>query len=223
MPEIATLKAEQRDDTGKGAARQLRMKGRIPAVIYGRGREPQALSIAALELDKLLASMGSDARSTLISLSLDGKKRKTLIRDIQRHPVRPEVLHVDFYEIHARERITLEVPIHLVGSPDGVRNGGGVLDQVSREVQIQTLPEHIPEHVSVDVTELGLGKSLHMRDISIERAEILTAPDTTVCTVVPPRVEVEEAAPEVEVEEEIIEPEIIGKPKEPEESSAEEG
>ncbi len=221
MAQTVTIAAERRTGTGKGAARQLRATGRVPAVIYGHGREPESLSIVGAEIEKAL--IGIAAESTVIDLTIDGAPVKTLIREIQRHPYRPDIIHVDFYEIHADERLTLEVPIRLVGVPDGVRNGGGVLDQVLREIEIEVLPADIPEHVDVDVTDLAIGHSVHVSDLQVPNAIVLTDADTTICTVVPPRIEEEvvPAAEAVEVEGE-AEPELIRKPKAEEEPEAEE-
>src|SRR3989442_1668749 len=139
MAQIVSLTASARQSTGKGAARQARFRGQIPAVIYGRGRDTQSLAVEAKALEKALT--GVEPASTIIELAVDGKTVRTLIREIQRHPVRPDIIHVDFYEIHAAEKVKLKVPVHLVGAPDGVRNAGGVLDQVTREVEIEVLPE----------------------------------------------------------------------------------
>jgi large subunit ribosomal protein L25 len=218
-----TLSAERRSANGKGAARQLRMKGRVPAIIYGHGREAEALSLGLTELEKAL--MGVAAQSTIFDLTVDGAPVKTLIREIQRHPFRPGILHVDFYEIHADEKIKLEVPIHLTGAPDGVRNGGGTLDQVLRTVTIEVLPAHIPERVEHDVTELQLNRSVHVRDLVIPNVTVLTNGDLTVCTITPPRAEeVVAVAPEAAAEAAaaVPEPELIRKPKPEDEAEAEE-
>src|SRR6266571_2204529 len=153
MAQIVSLAASPRQATGKGGARQARFRGRVPAVIYGHGRDTQSLEV--------------EAESTIIELAVEGKTVKTLIREIQRHPLRPDIIHVDFYEIHAAEKVTLKIPVHLVGNPDGVRNAGGVLDQVTREVEIEVLPENIPDRVELDVTALKIGDSLHVRDLNI--------------------------------------------------------
>jgi large subunit ribosomal protein L25 len=208
------LSVERRAGTGKGPARQLRLSGRIPAVIYGHGREPAALSVSEQELEHALT--GIAAASTIFDLSIDGTPVKALIREIQRHPVRPRIVHVDFYEVHAGEKVTLEVPVHLVGSPDGVRNGGGVLDQLLRELKIRVLPTEIPAHIEVDVTELRVGASLHVSDLPAGHYDILTEPSATVCTVVAPRIEEEPVAPAAAAPEEAAEPELIRKPKEEE-------
>jgi large subunit ribosomal protein L25 len=217
MADISVVKAEKRDETGKGVARALRREGLIPAVLYGHGRESQALKIAESDLEKVLAVSGS---STVVELKLGSKKLKTLIREVQRHPTRLDVLHVDFLEIHAGEKLTVEVPIRLVGSPEGVRNQGGVLDQVLREVEIRVLPRHLPEVIELDVTQLTVGHSLHVSDINVPDSEILDDPDSTVCTVVAPRVELEPVVVIEEEEEEALEPELIRKQRPEEEQEA---
>ena len=216
MAQTVAIGAERRSDRGKGAARRLRAAGRIPAVIYGHGRASEALSLVEADFEK--AMQGVQVGTTVFDVAIEGASVPALIREVQRHPSKAHILHVDFYEIHAGEKLTLEVPIHLVGSPDGVRNAGGVLDQVLREVTIRVLPRDIPERLELDVTALRVGQSLHVRDLQITDAEVLTEAKKTVCTVIAPRVEEEVVAPE-EVEEEVTEPELIRKERE----EAEEG
>jgi large subunit ribosomal protein L25 len=213
MAHFVSLTATPREATGKGAARQRRAQQRVPGVIYGRGRATQTLELEAKALE--IALTGIEPESTVIELDFDGRKSRTLIREIQRHPIRPDIIHVDFYEIHADEKVTLRVPIRLVGSPEGVRNAGGVLDQVAREVEIEVLPDHIPERVELDVTNLNIGHSLHVRDLVIPNATILTQPDLTIATVVPPRTE-EAPLPAAEGVTEVAEPELIRKVREEE-------
>ena len=180
MAQIVSLAASPRQATGKCGARQARFRGRVPAVIYGHGRDTQSLEVEAKALEKAL--QGVEPESTIIELAVEGKTVKTLIREIQRHPLRPDIIHVDFYEIHAAEKVTLKIPVHLVGNPDGVRNAGGVLDQVTREVEIEVLPENIPDRVELDVTALKIGDSLHVRDLSIANARMRTAASTASST-----------------------------------------
>src|SRR5204862_5740666 len=220
MAQMVTLTATTREKTGKGAARQARFGKQIPAVIYGHGRATQPLMVDALALEKGITDI--EPESTLIELTVDGKKARTLIREIQRHPLRPDIIHVDFYEIQAHEKVTLKVPVHLVGTPDGVRNAGGVLDQVTREVEIEVLPEDIPDRVELDVTALKIGDSLHVRDLVIPKATILAIADLTIATVVPPRAE-EVTAPTPETTTEVAEPELIRKVREGEEEEGEAG
>ncbi|MBC7791779.1 MAG: 50S ribosomal protein L25 [Anaerolineae bacterium] len=208
---IANLTATPRSETGKGAARKLRAERRIPAVIYGHHRQPQALSLDGRELDKLLDRIA--AETTVVELALpSGSATRTLIREIQRHPFRREVLHVDFQELVAGERITVDIPIVLIGNPNGVRNEGGVLDQVMRQVSVDVDPASIPNHFDLDVTNLELNESLHVSDLKLpEGVRILDDVSATVCVVSPPRVA--EEAPVVEAVEGIAEPELIRKTK----------
>jgi large subunit ribosomal protein L25 len=208
------LGAQRRSDAGKGAARQLRMTGRIPAVIYGHGRQPESLSLGEAELERVLT--GLEIGSAIFDLDVDGSSVKALVREIQRHPFRAKILHVDFLEIRAGEKITLQLAVHLTGAPDGVRNGGGVLDQALREVTIRLLPTDIPDRLDVDVTELRVGQSLHVSDLQIPNAEILTDPSTTICSVVAPKLEAEPVEGVVEAVE-TAEPELIRKPKDEDE------
>jgi len=218
MAQTVSLSATTRQANGKGGARQTRFRGKVPAVIYGHGRDSQSLELEAKALEKALH--GIEPASTIIELSVDGKTAKTLIREIQRHPIRPDIIHVDFFEIHASEKVKLKVPVHLIGNPDGVRNAGGVLDQVTREVEIEVLPANIPDRVELDVTPLKIGDSLHVRDLTIPNARILTETDLTIATVVPPRAE-EVATPTPEAATEVAEPELIRKVREGEEEEGE--
>jgi large subunit ribosomal protein L25 len=206
MAHTVSLSASPRQATGKGGARQARFRGKVPAVIYGHGRASQPLELEAKALEKALH--GIEPASTIIELSVDGTPVKTLIREIQRHPLRPDIIHVDFYEIHAAEKVKLRVPVHLVGNPDGVRNAGGVLDQVTRDVEIEVLPENIPDRLELDVTALKIGDSVHVRDLVIPNAKILTE---------------EVAAPTPETATEVAEPELIRKVREGEEEEGAEG
>src|ERR671913_1979701 len=173
MAQQVNLQAATRPQTGKGAARTLRRQGKVPGVIYGHNRSPEALSIEAAALNKML--VGVSAGTTVFDVVVDGRPAvKALIREIQRASVRPaDILHLDLYEVRADEKVTLSVPIHLVGIPDGVRNFGGVLDHSLRDLEIEVLPADIPEHVELDVTALSIGHSLFVRDITISKARIL--------------------------------------------------
>lgn len=209
----AQLNATPRSDVGKGVARSLRREGKVPAVIYGHAREPQPLAIDQRELDRLLSHIA--AESTVIELSFDGGTSRTLIREIQRHPFKPQILHVDFQELVAGEKVTVDVPIILGGVPEGVRAEGGILDQTMRELTIHVDPAHIPNHIDVDVSALGIGDSVHVSDLSLpEGVEVLDDEDATICVVSAPRAVVEEVPAEVVTEGGVEEPEVIGKGKE---------
>jgi len=217
MAQQVTLTAETRAGAGKGPARSLRREGKIPAVIYGHNRPAEPLAIDRAALQKLLT--GIAAASTILDVAVDGRPPvKALIREIQRNPLRnTEVLHLDLYEVRADEKITLEVPVHLTGTADGVRNFGGVLDQVLHRLQIRVFPADIPASIDLDVTNLAIGKSLYVRDVSVPKVEILNDGNLPVCSVVAPRAE--EAAAPVAAEAP-AEPELIRKPKAEEEGEA---
>ena len=213
------LSASARDIGGKGVARKLRSEGRIPAVVYGHGREPQPLSINSRELDRLLDHIAAEA--TVIDLDIDGKPARTLIREIQRHPFKRQILHVDFQELVAGEKISVRLPIILVGVPDGVRLDGGILDQTMRELEVEVDPSNIPNHVDIDVTKLTIGSSIHVRDITLpEGVEVLDDGDASVCVVSAPRAAVEAVVAE-ETEAVAAEPEVI-RAKKPEEDEGSE-
>jgi large subunit ribosomal protein L25 len=212
----ASLSAETRTETGKGVARKLRAAGRVPGVVYGHGREAQALSLNARELDKLLSTIA--AGSTVVELTLGSATTNTLIREVQRHPFKKVILHVDFMELVAGEKVIVDIPLVFVGVPEGVRTGGGLLEQILHSIEINVDPSSIPNHVDVDVSQLVMGHSLHVRDLNLpEGVEVLTDLDATVCAVIAPRAVVEEAAA-VEAEAAPAEPELIRKTKEDEES-----
>ncbi|HVF40199.1 MAG TPA: 50S ribosomal protein L25/general stress protein Ctc [Gemmatimonadaceae bacterium] len=208
----AQLSGSLRENSGKGAARTLRRDGQVPAVIYGHGREPQSLSINTRELEKLLDHIS--AESTVIDLMLDGRSARTLIREIQRHPFKRQILHVDFQELVAGEKVTVRVPIVLVGIPDGVRMDGGVLDQTLRDLEVEVDPSNIPNHIELDVTSLTIGSSIHVSDLPLpEGVEIAGDADASVCVVSAPRAAVEETAVATEEGDAVAEPEVIRKAK----------
>ena len=215
MAQTVQLDAQIRAPGRKKGAKSVRNAGRVPAVIYGHGREPQPMSVGAVDFDRLLEKIAVE--STIVEVTVGGSTVKALIREVQRHPIKQGILHVDFQEIHAGEKLRLEIPVHLVGTAEGVRNQGGILDQVLRTVEIECLPADIPERVELDVSALVIGRSLHVSDLSIPKAEILTDASLTVATVTAPRVE-EVAAPVVAAVEgaegaAVAEPEVIKKGK----------
>jgi large subunit ribosomal protein L25 len=212
----ASLSAETRTETGKGVARKLRAAGRVPGVIYGHSREPQSLSINARDLDKLLSTIA--AGSTVVELSLGNATTNTLIREVQRHPFKKQILHVDFMELVAGEKVIVDVPLVFVGIPEGVRTGGGLLEQMLHSIEVNVDPSSIPNHIDVDVSQLVMGHSLHIRDLNLPGGvEVLSDEDATVCAVIAPRAVVEETAA-VEAEAAPAEPELIRKAKEDEEA-----
>ena len=213
MP-TAQLSASTRNSAGKGAARSLRSAGQIPAVIYGHAREPQSLAIPTREFEKLLERVS--AESTVIDLNVGGTVARTLIREIQRHPFKKQILHIDFQELVAGEKVSVNVPIVLTGTPEGVRLSGGILSQVMSELTILVDPVNIPRRIEADVTNVAIGHSLHVSDLKVpEGIEVLDEAEATVAVVSAPKVEVEPAAA-VEGAETSAEPELIRKPKDEE-------
>ncbi len=220
-----TLDAEPRSETGKEAARALRRQGFVPAVIYGHGEETQVCKIETKQLERLLTSTSYE--STLIDLKTEAGSKSVLIREVQFHPFKPQVLHVDFLAVRKGERIRLEVPILLVGEAPGVKEGG-ILERHRHEAAVRCAPAAIPDALELDVSELNIGDSLTVAELRApEDVELLDDPSTTICSVVPPTVvtveeEEEEVAEEELVEGEAPEPELVGRGKPGEEEASEE-
>ena len=188
MP-VIPLTGTRRDDIGKGGARKARAAGRIPGVLYGHGEEPIALSVSAREFELAVRKQGGNP---IMGLGLDGGEHTALIRAVQYDPISHDIIHLDFLRISLTETIEVEVPIRLVGTPVGVKDGGGILEPILRELKVRCLPTAIPPFVEVDVTALNIGDSVHVSAISAPEVTIVTDADVTVATVVPPTVQVEE-------------------------------
>lgn len=202
------LIAHPRTETGKGAARKLRAAKQVPGVVYGHKREPQSLALDARDLQKMLDRVSSD--TTVFELRIDGGTARTLIRDIQRHPFKREILHIDFQELVAGETISVRCPIVYIGTPEGVRLEGGILDQVMHELHIEADPSNIPNHIDVDVSGIKLGKSMHVSDLKLPAGiKVMDDPGATICVVAVSKAGVE-AAP---AEPGAPEPELIRKAK----------
>ncbi len=216
--ERVTLHAELRTEAGKGAARSLRRKGYIPAVIYRAGRSTP-IKLRRQEIVNFLNSTMGEQVMVDLKLS-DGKSKLALLKDYQVDPVKGELLHTDFYEVSLKEKVRVTVSVLLTGEPVGVKRDKGILQQPHSEVEIECLPDRIPPHLELDVSGLTIGHSLHVRDIPLpEGVRVLDDPEEVIATVIPPIVEAEEAA--VPAEEEAPEPEVVKKGKK-EEAAAEE-
>ena len=203
--------ATLRTTVGKGAARKLRAAGTIPAIIYGHKRDPLSLALDEHTLNKLLEKISYT--TTVIELDVAGTMARTLIRELQRHPVKRNILHVDFQELVAGEKVTVRVPLKFVGTPDGVRTGGGILDETIRELHITVDPSDIPNHIDVDVTSLQVGKSLHIRDVKVPAGvTVLDDPAGTICVCMIPK-EVAEPVAGADAAATPAEPELIRKVK----------
>jgi large subunit ribosomal protein L25 len=197
------LTATLRSDVGNGPARQLRMQGKMPAVLYGPKTEPVLLAVDIKELETALKE-GSLAQS-IFNLSVDGAKKKAsavMIRELQQHPVSGNFLHADFYEIDMKEKIAVMVPIITVGKSKGVEMGG-LLQVIRREIEVLCLPTEIPESFEIDITDLEIGDSVHVDEITTdETVEIPYDVNFTLLTVVSPKIEEEpEEEEEAEIEE----------------------
>lgn len=200
MKEI-TLFAQKREGRGKEASHKVRQDGNIPGVIYGPEIDPVTVEIKTSELSNLIRREGRS--NMLIDLNVGGEKkaRKVIIRELQRDPVTSIPKHVDLYQVSLKRKLHMSVNVNLIGIPDGVKNAGGILQQVRREIEIACLPTEIPDNIEIDVSEMTIGDSLHVDAIALADVDIITDKQLTIATVVPPTViKVDEP-----VEEEIVE------------------
>ncbi len=218
MPEMITVETQSREVFGKNASRRLRKAGQIPATLYGLKQEPVSLTVDPKVIFRILHS--SSGQNTLFKLAVSGQSSPhVLIKDFQREPVKGTLMHVDFLRIDMSKKLHVQVPLEFTGVPVGVKTLGGIMDVVVREVEIECLPTDIPEHISVDVTELGLNDLFRVGQIQVsEKIKIITEPEVVLVTVLPQRAEEEVAAP---TEEEGKEPEVIKKGKKEEDQAKE--
>jgi len=210
MAEV-NLAVEKRETKGKGPAKKLRSAGKIPAVIYGQGEESLSLTLDGKAFHAILHSHHGE--NVIFEIQIPGRKTglKAILREVQHEPVTGEILHIDFQHISMTKKITVQVPVLLVGTPDGVRNKGGILEHILHEVEVECLPGDIPEHIEVDVTQLDVGDSIHVSDIPVTKVKILTDPERSIATVVPPTI-IKAPVEKEELEEELIEePELVEK------------
>ena len=199
------MTATTRTETKKVAAKKLRAAGKIPAIFYGPQTKAMPLVIDSKELARTLQTEAGE--NVLIDLDLRegdlSRRTVVMVKDIQLDPLKNVILHADFYEVSMDVMVNVEVPIHLVGKPEGVKVGG-ILDQVRRVLEVQCLPGDIPKNIDVDVSGLKIGDSIHVEDLRLGKVKILSDANLTIATVVPPGAEekkvVEEVAPEAVVE-----------------------
>lgn len=211
-----SLNAKKREGSGKGVARKLRQDGRVPAVLYGKDMDSVALSIDAMEAEHLFAAISVE--NTIIELQVEGEKSsfQTLVREIQAHPFKKELVHVDFYRLQKGVAVDVDVPVELEGTPVGVKSFGGILEQLVHEVPVRCLPHLIPEMIKVDVSPLELDQSVKVGDLVLpEGVEVMLDEARLVCIVATPRGMAEEAAA-AEAAAEAPEPEVITQKKEEE-------
>jgi len=169
---IFELEAESRTDEGKGASRRLRREGMVPAVIYGAGQDPQSIKLKHSEVLKRLEHEAF--YSHILTVNIDGKASKAVLRDMQRHPAKPIIMHMDFLRIDENTPIRVHVPLHFVGADvaPGVK-AGGLLTHDVVEVELEVLPKHLPEYIEVDVSALDIGDSVHLSDLKLPESSTL--------------------------------------------------
>lgn len=161
------VKAESRKDRGKGASRRLRRDGKVPGIVYGSAKD--ALSILVDHEDLKLQLEKEAFYSRILTLHLDGASERVVLKDLQRHPFRPLIVHVDFQRIAEDKELTMRVPIHFLNEERcvGVRTGGGVINHITTEVEVSCLPKDLPEFIAVDLAEINVGVTLHLSDLTL--------------------------------------------------------
>jgi large subunit ribosomal protein L25 len=167
MAEEFDLIAEIREDSGKGASRRLRREGKVPAIIYGAGRPPRSLTF---DHNRVIQQLENESfYSSILNIKVGDKSQAAIVKDIQRHPAKPFIVHMDFQRILEDQEIRMNVPIHLVGAEVaiGVKQGGGTISQMRNEVEVVCLPKHLPEYLDLDITELELDGLMYLTDIPL--------------------------------------------------------
>ncbi len=219
MAKQVKLKAERRTATGRSAARKLKARGAVPAIIYGAKDKPQPLQLSARDIHAMLSHASGE--NILVELEIDGEKsnRLALVKEIQHSPVGSEILHVDFHAVSMDETIQADVPLEALGIANGVKNFGGLLEQSLRSLAIECLPRDLPDRITVDVSELNIGDSIHVRQIQLPPGVTLKVlPDLTAFSVLAPVVEEEPVVAEAEAA--AAGPEVIKEKKEEGEAAA---
>jgi large subunit ribosomal protein L25 len=213
------LKVKERKETGTRKVKHLRKQGWIPGIIYGHGEKSKPIMIKEEEIINVLHSMQSEA--TLLNLDYEGKKLQVLMREVSRNPLTEKLLHVDFQHIHENEEVNVHVVLEFEGKPKGVEEGG-ILNIEHRDLIIRCLPKDIPEKIVVDVSNLEIGHSVHIKDLNIPvGVQVEEDPSSTVANILSPRkvVEVKPVEEELAIGEEAEEPEVITKEDETEEKT----
>ena len=205
MKDIFVVEAEQRTDAGKGASRRLRHTGQVPGVVYGAHKEPVMIAMAHNQLFQRLEHEAF--YSHILTLKIDGKSEQVILKDLQRHPARPIIMHADFLRVSAKEKLKTSVPLHFVGEEEakGVKEGG-VISHLLTEVEVSCLPGDLPEYIEVNVTALELGEAVMLSEVALPKGVELPAlsqddfTDVQVVSIHTAHVEVEETDEEGEEE-----------------------
>lgn len=205
--EKVLLEARKRENRSKSANNTLRRQGRVPGVIYSRQVKPVPVDVGEGSINPLVFT----AKTHLISLNIEGLDPiDCIIKDVQFDPVTDKIVHFDLQAFDAKEKIQIEIPIHLVGSAIGVKEGG-IVQHSLHKLEIECLPSDIPEEITVDISSLKLGESIHVKDLKLEGVDILNSEESIIVLVTHPKVEKEPVPSDVGAE--VAEPEVIGKGK----------
>ena len=218
-----TLEVQSREETGKNANRRLRATGLIPAVVYGGDLDPVVIQVDRRTLHDLFKQTGGENAVFLLKLAGTDQKRHSMVRELTIDPITRQVIHIDFLRVLMTEKVKVQVPINLEGTPVGVKNEGGVLDFITREVEVECLPGDIPQTLELDVSDLEIGSHYEVKDLEVPAGvELMVELDKVIVAVAHSRVatEVEEAEAEAAeaglLEAEEAEPELIGRAAEDE-------
>jgi len=218
--ERITIHVEKREEIGKGAARSLRRKDMIPAILYRAG-DSLPIKIPKREITQFINTTSGEQVMVYLQFN-DGDNKLALMKDFQVDPTRRELIHADFFEVLLTEKVKVNVHITTIGEPIGVKRDGGILQNVLREIEIECLPDKIPGHVKIDISGLEIGQSLHVGDLKLEEGiKVLTDSGEVIANVIAPAVEAVAPAEEVAAAPEVIEPEVIKKGKKEEEEEKE--
>jgi large subunit ribosomal protein L25 len=219
--ERITINAEKREEFGKGAARGLRRKNMVPAILY-RGGGSIPIKFSKKELLQFINKTAGG--QIMVNLQFaDGESKLALMRDYQVDPTRGELLHADFFEVSLTEKVRVAVHVTTLGEPIGVKRDKGILQYLLREIEVECLPDRIPGHIEIDISGLEIGQSFHVGDLKLEEdIKVLTVPEEVIVNVIAPVVEAEEVAPAEAAAPEVTEPELIKKGKTEEEKEVKE-
>ncbi|MEM1059484.1 MAG: 50S ribosomal protein L25 [Verrucomicrobiota bacterium] len=216
MSNSLTLKGKTRSLVGGRSVKKVRRAGKVPGVIYGKKTAPKPIEVLETELMETLHHAASE--QVLINLELEEESgtatHLTLVQEVQHNPITDAILHIDLHEVSQTEKITAHIPVVETGEATGVKNGGGRLEVVLRELEVECLPRDLPDKITLDVTNLAIGDSIHVRDVPIPEGVVITNdPELTVCSVAAPRVSGDDEEVPTEA---AAEPEMLKEKKEEE-------